>query len=94
VYRGYATLVIILTIASSIDTGQWPANAVLLGWEATGRLLGLTGVALGTLIPTSIECIRFVLPNELRVIGVRATEALKEIFLPAFLLAAPMAIML
>src|SRR5439155_2145962 len=56
--------------------------------------LGLTGVALGTLIPTSIECIGFVLPYALRVIGVRATEALKEILLPASLPTVPMAITL
>jgi O-antigen/teichoic acid export membrane protein len=56
--------------------------------------LGLTGVALGTLIPTSIECIGFVLPYALRVIDVRATEALKEIVLPALLPAVPMAIIL
>ena len=56
--------------------------------------LGLTGVALGTLIPTSIECIGFVLPYAMRTIDIRITDAFKEIFLPAFLPALPMAIML
>jgi O-antigen/teichoic acid export membrane protein len=35
---------------------------------------GLTGVALGTLIPTSVECIGFGLPYALRVVGVTLTN--------------------
>ncbi len=56
--------------------------------------LGLTGVALGTLIPTVFECLCLVLPYSMRVIGISAEEALKEIFLPAFGPAVPMAIVL
>jgi O-antigen/teichoic acid export membrane protein len=55
---------------------------------------GLTGVALGTLIPTAAECLGFVLPYAMRVIGVSAAEALKEIFIPALLPAIPVAILL
>jgi O-antigen/teichoic acid export membrane protein len=55
---------------------------------------GLMGVALGTLIPTAAECLGFVLPYAMRVIGVSAAEAFKEIFLPALLPAIPLAILL
>jgi O-antigen/teichoic acid export membrane protein len=55
---------------------------------------GLTGVALGTLIPTAAEGLGFVLPYAMRVIGVSAAEALKEIFIPALLPAIPVAILL
>lgn len=55
---------------------------------------GVVGVALGTLIPTAIECIGFVLPYTMRVMGVGIAEALKEIFLPAFLPAIPTALVL
>jgi len=55
---------------------------------------GLTGVALGTLFPTTVVCLGLVLPYSMRVIGVNATEALKEIFLPALLPAVPMMIIL
>ncbi len=46
------------------------------------RPLGLTGVALGTLIPTTLECLLFVIPYSMRVIGIDLRTALKEIFLP------------
>lgn len=46
------------------------------------RPFGLTGVALGTLIPNTLEfCI--VLPFTMRIIGVSASEGIKEILLPA-----------
>jgi O-antigen/teichoic acid export membrane protein len=45
------------------------------------RPFGLTGVALGTLVPTAIE-FSIILPYTMRVIGISAAEALKEIFLP------------
>lgn len=46
------------------------------------RPLGLAGVALGTLIPTALECLLFVIPYSMRVIGVDLRTVLKEIFLP------------
>jgi O-antigen/teichoic acid export membrane protein len=55
---------------------------------------GLTGVALGTLIPTAAECLGFVLPYAMWVIGVSAAEALKEIFIPALLPAIPVVALL
>jgi O-antigen/teichoic acid export membrane protein len=55
---------------------------------------GLVGVALGTLIPFALESICFVLPYSMRVIGVTSTEVLREIVLPAFLPAVPMAAVL
>jgi O-antigen/teichoic acid export membrane protein len=55
---------------------------------------GLTGVALGTLIPTAAECLGLVLPYALRVIGVSKTQILKDVFLPALLPAIPTAIVL
>jgi O-antigen/teichoic acid export membrane protein len=58
------------------------------------RRWGLTGVALGTLIPITIECIGFVLPYVMRVLGISLTQALKEMFLPALLPAAPMVVVL
>jgi O-antigen/teichoic acid export membrane protein len=55
---------------------------------------GLTGVALGTLLPTVVVCIGFVLPYAMRTIGVSITELLKEICLPALLPVVPMAVVL
>jgi O-antigen/teichoic acid export membrane protein len=58
------------------------------------RSWGLTGVALGTLIPIAIECIGLVLPYVMRVLGISLKQALKEMFLPALLPAAPMVVVL
>jgi O-antigen/teichoic acid export membrane protein len=48
------------------------------------RQLGLLGVALGTLIPTTIVCLGFVLPYAMRVIGVTGSQMYKQVFIPAF----------
>jgi O-antigen/teichoic acid export membrane protein len=77
-YADYAHLVIILTLASLIDTSQWPAGSVLqamarhrplailsVGTGLTNVALsillvpkfGLTGVAIGTLVPTTVQCL-------------------------------------
>jgi O-antigen/teichoic acid export membrane protein len=58
------------------------------------RPLGLTGVALGTLIPTTLEAGLFVLPYTLRVIGISLREALTEIWLPSLLPAIPTVLIL
>jgi hypothetical protein len=42
------------------------------------------GVALGTLIPTTIVCLGFVLPYAIRVIGVTGSQMYKQVFIPAF----------
>lgn len=55
---------------------------------------GLIGVAIGTLIPTTIECLFFVMPYTMRVTGVNARQALREIFLPGLLPAIPAAAVL
>ena len=53
--------------------------------------LGLLGVALGTLIPTTIQCLFFVLPYAMRINGVSMRTAIMEMFLPAFVPVIPMA---
>lgn len=58
------------------------------------RPLGVAGVALGTLIPTSLEALGFVMPYALRVNGVTWREALAEIFWPTLAPALPMAAVL
>jgi O-antigen/teichoic acid export membrane protein len=112
-YADYAYLIIILVIASLIDTSQWPAGFVLQGMARHHPLatmtigsgianlilsiilvnyLGLMGVALGTLIPTTIVCIGFVAPYAMRVIGVSISEMVTKVLWPALLPAVPMAI--
>jgi O-antigen/teichoic acid export membrane protein len=49
------------------------------------RPYGLTGVAIGTLLPTAVEYFAIVLPYSLRATGIRTREAIAEIFLPALL---------
>ncbi|HEX7768123.1 MAG TPA: polysaccharide biosynthesis C-terminal domain-containing protein, partial [Nitrospira sp.] len=114
-YADYAHLVTILTLASLIDTSQWPAISILQGMArhrplalisvGTGlanlalsvalvQSLGLTGVALGTLLPTTIACLGLVLPYSMHVIGVSPTQVVKEAFLPAMLPAIPATIVL
>ena len=58
------------------------------------RPLGLAGVALGTLIPMTIESLCFVLPYVMRVNQIRFRTVLTEIYLPALLPALPMAVVL
>ncbi len=58
------------------------------------RPLGLAGVALGTLIPTTIESVCFVLPYVMRVNGISIRTVLTEIYLPALLPVAPTVIVL
>ena len=55
---------------------------------------GLTGVALGTLIPTSIECLCFVLPYAVQKLEVSWQTVLTEIFLPSIVPVIPMALIL
>lgn len=58
------------------------------------RSMGLTGIALGTLIPTAVVCLGFVLPYCARVIGAGAREVFLEILLPTLIPAAPAALLL
>src|SRR5262249_25953073 len=56
--------------------------------------LGLTGIALGTLIPTTVVCLGLAMPYSMHVIAVTKTQVVKEILLPVFLPAVPSAIVL
>jgi O-antigen/teichoic acid export membrane protein len=54
--------------------------------------LGITGVALGTLIPASIECFVFIMPHSMRILNISGQRMIREAFLPALLPAVPMII--
>ncbi len=54
------------------------------------QYIGLTGVALGTLIPTTIFCLGFVLPFTLRLLDIKFIIALREVYFPALWPAVPM----
>jgi O-antigen/teichoic acid export membrane protein len=56
--------------------------------------MGLLGVALGTLIPTTIICIGFVLPYTLRLLEVNARQAIQDIYFPALLPMVPMLVVM
>jgi O-antigen/teichoic acid export membrane protein len=58
------------------------------------RDLGLTGVALGTLIAIGVECLVFVMPYAMHSIGVSAGTMFKEVFWPVLAPAIPMIILL
>jgi O-antigen/teichoic acid export membrane protein len=109
-FAGYAYLVLILTLASMIDTSTWPAGAVLQGMglpKFSGRMsliagitnlfmsiilvqrIGLAGVALGTLIPTTIICLVFVHPYVIRVIKLSLRDVFSQVLLPALIPAIP-----
>jgi len=75
-----------------ISLGAGVANLVLS--VLLVRPLGITGVALGTLIPTVLEAVLFVLPYTLRVIGISVREAITDIWLPSFLPAIPTVLIL
>jgi O-antigen/teichoic acid export membrane protein len=113
-YSQYAYLVIILTLASLIDTSTWPAGFMLQGMAkhkvlailtiASGvfnlalslillQYLGLLGVALGTIIPTTIICIGFVLPYAIRYLKISFHQILSDVFLPALAPAIPTGVM-
>jgi O-antigen/teichoic acid export membrane protein len=70
------------------------AIANLLLSIALVRPLGLLGVALGTLVPTIVENLLFVLPYSARVLGIRPFECVREILFPALAPAVPMALAL
>jgi O-antigen/teichoic acid export membrane protein len=53
------------------------------------RRYGVTGVALGTLIPVALENLAFVMPYTLRKIGVSFPQAVREMYAPAILPALP-----
>lgn len=79
-----------LLAASSLVAGI--ANLVLS--ITFVQFWGLTGVALGTLIPAAAETLLVVLPYTGRVTGLRAADLLKLVLLPALLPAVPMTLLL
>jgi O-antigen/teichoic acid export membrane protein len=58
------------------------------------RWLGVVGVALGTLIPVTVETFGFAMPYALRSIGVGGREALRRIWGPALLPVLPAVLVL
>jgi O-antigen/teichoic acid export membrane protein len=114
-YVGYSYLVVILVIASLIDTSTWPAGFVLQGMARHAPLaamtigsgianitlsillvnrLGLLGVALGTLIPTTVICLGFVIPYAMQVIGTSARDMYTKVLWPSLLPLIPMSIVM
>jgi O-antigen/teichoic acid export membrane protein len=78
-----------------------------LGWLALGSglanlalsivligPLGITGVAIGTLVPTTIECFLFVMPFALSVLGIGGGRAFREVVVPTALPAIPALVVL
>jgi len=114
-YAAATPIVVILTLASFLDTSQWPAASILQGMGrhrplafmslgsgvanlvlsiALVRPFGVVGVALGTLIPITVECTLFVFPYALRVTGVGVGEVAKGVLLPVLAPLGPMAVAL
>ena len=114
-YAAYSYLVIILAVATLIDTSIWPAGLILQGMARHSPLaamtigsglanfilslllvnrLGLLGVALGTLIPTTVVCLGLVTPYAMRVMGVRAREMSARVMWPTLLPIIPTVIIL
>jgi Na+-driven multidrug efflux pump len=63
-----------------VAIGSALANLALSLWLV--HPLGVMGVALGTLIPTTIESVFIVIPYAMRANGVGAREGLREMFWP------------
>jgi O-antigen/teichoic acid export membrane protein len=76
----------IMTIASGV------AN-LIISILLVGRL-SLMGVALGTLIPSTVVCIGFVTPYAMRIIGVGLRDMYAKVLQPAILPSIPMGISL
>lgn len=75
---------------TSLGTGI--ANLILTLFFV--RRIGVEGVALGTLIPTTFEFFFLVMPYTWRVLHIKFITAIKQIFLPALIPAIPMIILL
>jgi O-antigen/teichoic acid export membrane protein len=58
------------------------------------KRLGLLGVALGTLIPTTVICLGFVAPYAMRVIGTSARDMYTKVVCPSLLPLIPMSIIM
>jgi len=97
-HKGKSNDVVGLSISNPTSAGtlviQPPSSQAHTDSILWARPYGLMGVALGTLIPTTAECLGFVLPYAMRVVGVSTSEAFKQIFLPSMIPAVPMIIFL
>jgi O-antigen/teichoic acid export membrane protein len=114
-YAAYSYLIIILAVASLIDTSTWPAGLILQGIARHSPLaamtiasgianfilsfllvnrLGLLGVALGSLIPTTVVCLGLVTPYAMRVMGTSAREMSARVLWPTLCPVIPMTIIL
>jgi len=76
----------IMTIASGVSN-------LILSILLVNRL-GLLGVALGTLVPTTIICLGFVTPYAMRVIGIPARDIYYKVLHPTLLPVIPMIIVM
>ncbi|CAN5170131.1 oligosaccharide flippase family protein [soil metagenome] len=56
-----------------------------------GLQFGLIGVALGTLIPTTIESFGFILPYTMRVLGIKLRDVIHDVLVPSLVPALPAA---
>ena len=56
--------------------------------------LGLTGIAIGTVIPSTLETLFFVIPYTMRLLEIRFKHLLKEVILPTFVPAGLMTLVL
>jgi O-antigen/teichoic acid export membrane protein len=114
-YASYSYLVVILVVASLIDTSTWPAGFVLQGMNRHSPLaamtitsgvanlvisillvqsFGLVGVALGSLLPTTVICLGFVTPYAMRVIGTSAKDMYTKVLWPTLIPVIPMSLLL
>jgi O-antigen/teichoic acid export membrane protein len=114
-YAEYSYLVIILAVASLIDTSTWPAGFILQGMARHSPLasmtigsgianltlsillvnrLGLMGVALSSLIATTVICLGFVTPYAMRVIGASARDMYTKVLMPSLFPVIPMGLIM
>jgi O-antigen/teichoic acid export membrane protein len=54
-----------------------------------GKMFGLTGVALGTLIPTVIESLFFIIPYTVRLLKIPLREVFRHVVVPSLVPAVP-----
>jgi O-antigen/teichoic acid export membrane protein len=114
-YAPYAHLVVILGLATLIQTSAWPAGSILQGTARNRplaissacaaaanvalsvglvRRFGLTGVALGTLIPTAVASFGYFLPYTTKIMGIRGGTFLREALFPPLLPVVPMVVIM
>jgi len=83
ILQASARVRLVAVVAIATGVANLGLSIVLARW------LGLNGVALGTLIPTTIASVGVMLPYAMRTLGVDGGTVAKEIVLPALLPAIP-----